>query len=78
MGCGPVGKTSWQSQPFLPPNATPPGTTFSYDALGRSTNVLLADGASHTQYSYQGNLMTVIEPEWRPFRRGQKTAGFAG
>jgi len=67
--CGPVGKTSWQSQPYQPPNSTPPGTTYTYDALGRTTNVLLADGASHTQYLYQGNATTVIDPatKWKQY-----------
>lgn len=31
--CGPLGKVAWQSQPYAPPNASPPGTTYTYDAL---------------------------------------------
>lgn len=67
--CGPIGKMAWQSQPYAPPTSTPPGTTYSYDALGRTTKVLLADGASYTQYTYQGNVTTVTDPagNWKQY-----------
>ena len=46
-----------------------PRHTYTYDALGRAVNVLLADGASHTQYRYQGNVTTVIDPasKWKQY-----------
>ena len=59
--CSPLGKMSQQSQPFGPGD-TEVYAAYTYDALGRTTNVLLADGASHTQYVYQGNFTTVIDP----------------
>ena len=67
--CGPVGKKSWQSQPYLPPGSSLPGTMCSYDALGRTIAVLLADGASHTTYVYQGNFTTVTDPagNWKQY-----------
>jgi hypothetical protein len=60
--CSPVGKMYQQSQPYLPPNSAPPATTYTYDPLGRTVNVLLADGASHTTYVYQGNFTTIADP----------------
>ena len=67
--CSPLGKMSWQSQPYAPPNSAPPGTTYSYDALGRTVNVLSPDGASHTTYTYQGNFTTVTDPagKWKQY-----------
>ena len=67
--CSPVGKMYQQSQPYAPPNSSPPGTTYTYDALGRTTKVLLADGASHTTYTYQGNFTTVVDPagKWKQY-----------
>jgi YD repeat-containing protein len=67
--CGPIGKMSWQSQPYAPPNSAPSGTTYSYDALGRAVKVLLADGASATTYTYQGNSTTVTDPasNWKQY-----------
>ena len=67
--CSPVGKMYMQTQPYLPPNSAPPATTYSYDALGRTAKVLLADGASNTQYTYQGNVTTVTDPagNWKQY-----------
>jgi RHS repeat-associated protein len=67
--CSPLGKMSQQSQPYLPPNSAPPGTTYSYDALGRTVKVLLADGASYTTYTYQGNFTTITDPagNWKQY-----------
>jgi YD repeat-containing protein len=58
-----------QSQPYLPPNSAPPATTYTYDPLGRTVNVLLADGASHTTYVYQGNFTTIADPagNWKQY-----------
>jgi YD repeat-containing protein len=66
--CSPLGKMYAKSQPFTPPNSSPV-TYYSYDALGRTINVLLADGASHTTYAYQGNFTTVTDPagNWKQY-----------
>jgi YD repeat-containing protein len=57
-----------QSQPYAP-GGTEVYTTYTYDALGRTVNVLLADGASHTTYVYQGNFTTVTDPagNWKQY-----------
>jgi hypothetical protein len=52
--CSPLGKMYQQSLPYGPQD-TEVYTIYAYDALGRTVNVLLADGASHTMYTYQGN-----------------------
>jgi RHS repeat-associated protein len=67
--CSPVGKMSQRSQPYAPPNAAPPGTRYTYDALGRTVRVLLGDGASQTTYTYQGNFTTVTDPagKWKQY-----------
>ena len=44
-----------QSQPYLPGTDTKVYTTYTPDALGRTKTVTLPDGASKTQYVYQGN-----------------------
>ena len=44
--CSPLGKMHQQTQPYLQPNAAP-ATIYTYDALGRTINVLLPDGFSH-------------------------------
>ena len=40
---------------------------YSYDGLGRTTQVVAADGASTTTYLYQGNTVTVTDPalKWK-------------
>src|ERR1017187_7862608 len=67
--CSPLGKMFQQPQPYAPPNAPPPATTYHYDALGRTVKVLLADGASATTYTYQGNFTTVTDPagNWKRY-----------
>ena len=67
--CSPLGKMSQQSQPYAPPNSTPTATKYTYDALGRTVNVLLADAASHTTYVYQGNFTTITDPagNWKQY-----------
>jgi YD repeat-containing protein len=66
--CSPLGKMYQQSQPYVP-TGTEVYTTYTYDALGRTVNVLLADGASHTTYVYQGNFTTVTDPagNWKQY-----------
>jgi YD repeat-containing protein len=57
-----------QSQPYAP-GANPVYTTYAYDALGRTTRITLPDGASQTQYRYQGNVTTVTDPagKWKQY-----------
>ena len=59
---------SQQSQPYGPTD-TEVYTTYTYDALGRTVKVLLADGASYTTYTYQGNFTTVVDPagKWKQY-----------
>jgi len=65
--CSPVGKMYKRSQPYA--SGTPVYTTYTYDALGRTVNVLLPDGASHTTYTYQGNFTTITDPNnnWKQY-----------
>jgi RHS repeat-associated protein len=67
--CSPLGKMNQQSQPYDPLTSAPLSTTYTYDALGRTVNVLLADGASSTTYLYQGNVTTVTDPagKWKQY-----------
>ena len=64
--CSPLGKMYQRTQPYVPPNSAPPATTYTYDALGRTINVLLPDGASHTTYTYQGNFTAITPPARTP------------
>jgi len=61
--------------PSLTPGPTPChlGTAYTYDTLGRTVEVLLADGASYTTYIYQCDLTTVVDPSCRQSgeRRGE-------
>jgi RHS repeat-associated protein len=68
--CTPVGKVVQVSRPFNPSNSeTPVYTTYTYDPLGRTTQVTLPDGASHTTYAYSGNTATVTDPggRWKKY-----------
>ena len=67
--CSPLGKMHQQSQPYNPLTSAPLWTTYTYDALGRTVSVLLADGASSTTYLYQGNVTTVADPagKWKQY-----------
>ncbi len=58
-GCSPMGKVSQVSLPYAP-NGTEYWTTYTYDAIGRTTKVTLADGSA-TTYSYQGNTVAVTD-----------------
>src|SRR5205823_12091142 len=44
-------------------------TTYSYDALGRTTSVSLPGGTGTTTYVYQGNTTTATDPasKWKKF-----------
>ena len=65
--CSPLGKLWKVSQPYNPSSGTPVWTTYSYDALGRTVNVVAADAASNTQTQYTGNHTKVIDPagKWK-------------
>ena len=66
--CSPLGKMNRQSQPYAPTDAAV-YTNYTYDALGRTVTVTLPDGASKTQYIYQGNVVTVTDPagKWKQY-----------
>ena len=68
-GCSPTGKVKRASQPYAPGAGTLYWTTYSYDALGRTTSVALPDNSGTTTYSYQGNATTVTDPagKWKKF-----------
>ncbi len=59
--CSPTGKMKQVSQPFAPGSAVV-WTTYGYDAIGRTISVVSPDGASTTQYTYQGASTTVTDP----------------
>jgi YD repeat-containing protein len=64
--CSPLGKMSAVSQPYGPGGAVH-WTTYTYDGSGRTLTVTAPDGASATQYAYQGNSTTVTDPagKWK-------------
>ena len=66
-GCSPLGKLSQQSQPYAP-GGSDAWTVYHYDASGRTTSSVLADGST-TTYEYQGRYVTVIDPasKWKGF-----------
>jgi YD repeat-containing protein len=55
--CSPLGKLKRVSRPYAP-GATVYWTTYTFDALGRPTQITLPDGSVST-YSYAGNTTTV-------------------
>jgi YD repeat-containing protein len=59
-GCSPIGKVGQTSAPYAP-SAPVYWTTYTYDGLGRTTQMELPDG-SITHYSYSGNTVTVNDP----------------
>ena len=59
--CSPMGKLYRTAQPRDPNDTGPVNwTTYTYDVLGRTTSVTLADG-SHTDYLYVGNTVRVTD-----------------
>ena len=68
--CSPLGKVAQVSQPYAP-GGTKYYTTYAYDGVGRTSSVQLPDGASRTQYTYQGNVTTVTDPagHWKQYAR---------
>jgi RHS repeat-associated protein len=65
--CSPLGKVKRVSRPYAP-GQTPVWTTYTYDALGRTLTITVADG-SVTSYAYQGNTTTVTDPagKWKKY-----------
>jgi RHS repeat-associated protein len=57
----PLGKVAQQSVPYKPGDPEY-WTVYTYDGIGRATQVLAPDGASKTQYSYSGNTVTATDP----------------
>ena len=49
------------SQPYKPGDSVY-WTIYTYDGLGRTTQVTAADGASHTSYAYYGSTSVVTDP----------------
>jgi len=64
--CSPLGKVQSVSQPYAPAG-TVYYTTYTYDGLGRTVQVVAPDGASTTNYAYSGNTTTVTDPagKWK-------------
>ncbi|MFN7173089.1 MAG: RHS repeat domain-containing protein, partial [Fimbriimonadaceae bacterium] len=65
--CSPLGKVWRVSNPYAP-GGTPIWTTYSYDAMGRTTALVKPDGST-TTYQYQGNVTTVTDAagKWKKF-----------
>jgi RHS repeat-associated protein len=61
--CAPLGRMSQQSLPYQPGQSAPE-TKYYYDGSGRTTSIVQADGST-TQYTYQGNSTTVVDPTGR-------------
>ena len=66
--CSPMGKLMKQAMPHIV-GGTPAWTVYTYDGLGRTVSVLSPDGASTTNYLYQGNTVKVTDPasNWKIF-----------
>ena len=65
--CSPLGKLKRVSRPYAP-GGTVYWTTYTYDALGRTTQITLPDGSIST-YAYSGNTTTVTDPggKWKTY-----------
>jgi len=66
--CSPLGKVKRVSQPYAPGGAVY-WTTYTYDALGRTTRIDLPGGTGATTYSYVGNTTTVTDAagKWKKY-----------
>ena len=64
--CSPLGKVKRVSQPYAP-GGTVYWTTYTYDALGRTTRIDLPNGSGFSTYVYAGNMVTVTDPagKWK-------------
>ena len=65
-GCSPLGKMKRVSRPSVTGSPTN-WTTYNYDSQGRVLSVVAPDGASTTNYLYQGNTTKVTSPslKWK-------------
>ena len=65
--CSPLGKVKRVSQPYAP-GGTVYWTEYTYDGLGRTTQVRLPDNST-TIYTYTGNTVTVTDPagKWKTY-----------
>jgi len=66
--CSPFGRLKRVSQPYAPGEAVY-WTTYTYDALGRTTQVDLPGGTGSTTYVYEGNTVKVTDPagKWKKY-----------
>jgi YD repeat-containing protein len=66
--CSPFGKVKRVSQPYAP-GGTVYWTTYTYDALGRTIQVALPNGAGSTTTAYQGNATTATDAagKWKKY-----------
>ena len=66
--CSPVGKVKRVSMPYAP-GQTPIWTTYTYDALGRTTQVTQPGSTGSTTYLYEGNTVKVTGPsgKWKKY-----------
>jgi hypothetical protein len=64
--CSPLGKVKSVSRPYAP-GATPVWTTYTYDALGRTTRIDPPGATGAVTYVYVGNATTVTDPagKWK-------------
>jgi YD repeat-containing protein len=62
--CSPLGRLWRVSQPYAP-GGTVYWTTYSYDSLGRVTQIQHPDNSGVTSYVYEGNTVKVIDPAGR-------------
>ncbi len=58
--CSPMAKIQKTSMPYG--SGSPVWTTYAYDGIGRTLSIQQPDGSSTTNYSYLGNVTTVIDP----------------
>lgn len=67
-GCTPTGKPYQTSVPYAP-GSTPAWKVNTYDAIGRTLTTVAPDGASTTNYSYAGNVVTITDPagKWKQY-----------
>ena len=68
--CSPMGKLKRTTRPFAP-GGTKYWTTYSYDALGRTTSVAMPGQHGSSTTSYLANVTTQTDPagKWKKFTR---------
>ncbi|MGE5648368.1 MAG: RHS repeat-associated core domain-containing protein [Acidobacteriota bacterium] len=66
--CSPLGKLKRVSRPYKPGDPVY-WTTYTYDALGRTTRIDLPGGTGAITYAYAGNTATVSDPagKWKKY-----------